>query len=254
MFDSAHFGGDYHVGPHDVAVVIPTVVRPQLLRAVESVYRQEDCGRIQILVGINKAPEDLSLLQRLKNTCPAHCSLFIFNPGYSTSVRHGGVHSAQDGGSLRTVLSFHANSQYVAYLDDDNWWAPEHLATLLTACKAGDWAYSLRWLVDETTLQNLCVDQWHSLGPGKRVLGKNLAGFVDPNALMVDKIKCAEVLHLWSVGGATYSSADRRISHALCQKFKGVASGKATAHYTIRPTNKLWQHAERYRGSAPLPA
>jgi hypothetical protein len=36
--------------PFDVAVVIPTVLRPTLLRAVRSIFRQDLKGRIQILI------------------------------------------------------------------------------------------------------------------------------------------------------------------------------------------------------------
>ena len=37
------------------------------------------------------------------------------------------------GGALKTFLSYAANSLYVTYLDDDNWYAPEHLSTMLAA-------------------------------------------------------------------------------------------------------------------------
>ena len=38
---------------HDVAVVVPTLCRDSLIRAVHSVYRQNYSGSIQVLVGVD---------------------------------------------------------------------------------------------------------------------------------------------------------------------------------------------------------
>src|SRR5262249_10922795 len=114
-------------GPFAVAVVIPTVRRGSLVRAVRSVYAQDIAGTIQVLIGIDQPLGDGSALTQIERECPAHCLLSVFDLGYSTSVRHGGLHPSHDGGVLRTLLSYAAHSRYVAYLDDDNWWAPNHL-------------------------------------------------------------------------------------------------------------------------------
>ena len=66
-------------------------------------------------------------------------------------MRHGGLHPAYDGGVLRCVLTYLANSRYVAYLDDDNWWADNHLSSMLAAIKDHHWAYALRWFVHPDT-------------------------------------------------------------------------------------------------------
>ena len=89
--------------PVDVAVIMPTIIRSTMKEALQSVFRQ------------------------------AHCCVNVIYPGYSTSVRHGGLHPAYDGGVLRCVLTYLANSRYVAYLDDDNWWADNHLSSMLAA-------------------------------------------------------------------------------------------------------------------------
>ena len=39
----------------DVAVVMPTLLRPSLKRAVESVFAQDVRGRVQILIGVDVA-------------------------------------------------------------------------------------------------------------------------------------------------------------------------------------------------------
>jgi hypothetical protein len=137
--------------PLDIAVVMPTLLRPTLLDAVRSVYAQSVDGRIQILIGIDKPEGDPAVIDAVVAERPSHCVVTIFYPGYSTSVRHGGLHPARDGGTLRTVMFYLANARHVALLDDDNWWHPDHLRHLRAAIEGRDWAYALRWYVHPAT-------------------------------------------------------------------------------------------------------
>ena len=79
--------------PFEAAVVIPTVLRPGLARAVASVYAQDlpPRTRLQLLIGVDVAEGDRLLLDRLAAECPDHIAFTVFDPGYSTSVRHGGL-------------------------------------------------------------------------------------------------------------------------------------------------------------------
>ena len=178
----------------DVAVVIPTILRDGLLRAVRSIYAQDFTGRIQILVGIDGARGSRRNLKILQKECPADTALCIFDPGYSTAKRNGGVYSASCGGSLRTALSYLAHSEFVAYLDDDNWLAPDHLSSLRQAVDGHDWAFSHRWYVDPVTLHPVCIDEWESVGPRRGFYKKRFNGFADPNTIMLNKLKCHDVL------------------------------------------------------------
>ena len=142
-----------------VAVVIPTILRPCLETTLRSVYAQEGVGRVQIMIGIDR-PGDPAALYRVLQARPANVSALVLTLPYSTSVRHGGPHLATDGGALRAILSFMANTRYVAYLDDDNTWFPNHLKSLLAAVEGKIWAFSRRILVDEETGRDLAVDRW----------------------------------------------------------------------------------------------
>src|ERR1700761_4811134 len=101
----------------DAAVVIPTVSRPHLVPALPSIFAQNFPGRIHILIGIDNANGDPGLIDAACASRPSHCVVQVLWPGYSTSVRHGGVTRVRDGGALRSVLTLLANSPYVAYLD-----------------------------------------------------------------------------------------------------------------------------------------
>ena len=90
--------------PFDAAVVIGTIVRPTLKDALLSVFRQTHPGRIQIMLGIDKAMGDRSVIETALKHRPPNQVVTLLDLGYSTSVRHGGVHADLWGGALHTVL------------------------------------------------------------------------------------------------------------------------------------------------------
>ncbi|MBV9116925.1 MAG: glycosyltransferase family 2 protein [Acetobacteraceae bacterium] len=114
--------------PYRAAVVIPTVLRPSLLRAVRSVYRQRLDGRVQLLIGVDRPLGSRELLRAIAEERPDFVDVDVLDPGYSTARANGGLYSCAFGGSLRSALTLLANARHVAYLDDDNWIGPDHLA------------------------------------------------------------------------------------------------------------------------------
>ena len=221
--------------PAAVAVVMPTILRPCVAAAVDSVCRQTFAGRIQLLIGVDKAAEPSTHLEAALERRPDHVSALVLELPYSTSIRHCGVHPATDGGSLRSILSFMANSRYVAYLDDDNTWEPDHLGGVMQAIEGKVWAYSLRMLIDETNGKELGVDRWDSVGPNAGRFAAQ-GGLVDPNCLLVDKLAAARTFGRWSEGPGVTS--DRNFFAAIRQAPHGRVE-RATVRYGIRPTNVL---------------
>ena len=224
--------------PYGVAIILPTLLRPALTRAVRSVYAQDFGERVQIRIGIDKAEGDRTQLDRLAAECPAHISLDLFDPGYSTSIRHGGLYPNKVTGSLRTLLTYAANSRYIAYLDDDNWWAPDHLTSLRAAIAGHDWSWSQRWFVDPEDSAPICVDEWESVGPDAGVFKERFGGFVDPSSLLIDKLACHEVLPAWCLTPFSDGrGSDRLVFDRLKRGHKGQATGRATSFYTINPAD-----------------
>jgi len=127
---------------YDAAVVIPTVLRRGLLRAVRSVYAQDLKGTVQVMVGVDINKGDAAILDTLRAECPKHMQFVVLDLGYSTNAFNGGFYPIRCGGALKTILSYAANARYIAYLDDDNWYAPSHLADLLRTVKDKAWAFS----------------------------------------------------------------------------------------------------------------
>lgn len=225
--------------PFDAAVVIPTTCRPSLARAVRSVFRQTGIARVHTLIGIDLARGDAGIIDTLLAERPPSHAVTVLDLGYSTSVRHGGLYLSQDGGALRTMLTYAANSRYVAYLDDDNWIHETHLARLRAAIDGHDWAYSLRWFVDPDTLQPIALDRWESVGPGRGIYHDELGGFVDPNSLMIDKLKCPAAVIGWTapmLADARGRTADRTVFDRLRARSAGMTNAPTT-YYVLHPSD-----------------
>jgi glycosyltransferase involved in cell wall biosynthesis len=237
--------------PMDAAVVIPTVLRSSLPRALHSIFAQKFPGRIHILIGIDTIKGDLTAIEDACAARPPNCAVQVFWPGYSTSVRNGGLTPPGDGGALRAMLTYLANSPYVAYLDDDNWWQPEHLYLLRRAMDDAEWAFSLRWFVHPETSRPVCVDVWESVGPGQGIFKENFGGFVDPNCLMINKVACPLAPHHWNFPlQVDQMSADRNVFAFLSQRHKPRATGRPTVFYTLNANDGLHPTRLKLMGSA----
>jgi hypothetical protein len=226
----------------DAAVVIRTILRPEPADAFRSIFAQDLGGRIHVLIGIDKPAADLSMLDAVCEARPPNYLVQVFYPGYSTARRHGGLSAAGDGGALRCILSYLANSPYVAYLDDDNWWRPDHLRLLRAALDRANWAYSLRWFVHTLSRRPICVDQWESVGPGQGVFRERFGGFVDPNCLMLNKLACEAVQPLWSrplPGNPMGIGGDRNIFAALSRYYSGAGTSQLTAFSKLNPGDEM---------------
>jgi len=240
-----------HSKPFDITVVIPTLGRIELLKALHSIKKQDFKGRIQILIGIDKLNGDARMIKALGRDLPDHMGLMVFDPGYSTSKRHGGLHEAFDGGALRTILSYLAHAPYVAYLDDDNAWYPHHLSDLHKAIQNKHYAFSLRHFIHPDGKTPICTDIWESVGPNKGFYSNKFNGFVDPNCLMIDVQSCLKLVPLWArpiKGDAEAMSADRVIFHFLAQFAQAGSTNRVSVAYHLNDKDPMHSLRAMYLG------
>ena len=227
--------------PFDAAIVMTTVVRSSIAQAIRSVFAQKFAGRIQILVGIDRLTGDRALLDGLVAECPTHITITIMDLGYSTSRRHGGLYPSSYGGALKTILSYAANSRYVTYLDDDNWYAPEHLESMRKAISDKAWAFSLRYFVERDSGELLCPDTWESVGPGRGVYAAAQGGFVDTNCFFFDKLACNDVFPEWAMtrfkGG---TGGDRQILKLVADRPWGTNDAHTVFYRQYLPRESVY--------------
>jgi hypothetical protein len=237
--------------PFEVAVVMPSLVRPSLARALLSILRQDFAGRIQILVGIDRPLGSLDAPIAELGAIPSGRVLSFFYPGYSTSELHGGIYPAL-GGALRCILSYWANARYVAYIDDDNWWAPEHVTRLREIIEGKDWAFAHRFFTHPRTGRVVCVDSWESVGPDRGLFRRRFGGWVDPNCLMIDKIRCERALRTWNfplLDMPQGRTADRRFFRMLRQG-EWAEHAAPTVFYEVNPHDRMQRHRLPRMGTA----
>lgn len=230
---------------HDIAVVLTTVCRRSLLRAVRSLFAQKFSGRMQILIGADCDPHGKldELRTILTAECPAHVSMLWLDIGYSTSRRHGGVHACFFGGSLRSALTLLSDSTIVMYLDDDDWLGEVHCALILKAIAGKKWAFSYSFYADGNTGEGLCVDELESVGVGRGIYAQRLGGFVRPSGLAIDKLQLLHLTHLWSCSPFTTGDGEDRLVFEHLRREPHGCTGQATVYYALDPKDGL--HATR---------
>ncbi len=230
---------------HDIAVVVTTICRRSLLRAVRSLFAQKFSGRMQILIGVDCDPQGQldELRTILISECPAHISMLWLNIGYSTSRRHGGLHTSFFGGSLPSALTLLADSAIVMYLDDDDWLSEEHCPLILQAIAGKKWAFSYSIYADGKTGKGLCVDELESVGVGRGVFAQRFGGFVRPSGLALDKMQLLHVVHLWSSSPFQAGDGSDRLVFEQLRREPHGCTGQATVYYALDPKDGM--HARR---------
>jgi len=226
----------------DASIIVATIGRESLWRTVQSVFRQTHPGILQILIGVDAEwfQPVWPMVQELMREMPRNVFITPINLGYSTSVRHGGVHTCRFGGSLRTALSFLAASEHITYLDDDDWCEPEHIRLLLAAVQGHSWAFTLSNYADPNTGAVLGIDTIESVGPGRGIYKETLGGFVRPSALLLNKLKLAHILHLWSVSPyRTGDEEDRLVFGQLLKVGDYGQTGVPTLNCCLDPGDKM---------------
>jgi hypothetical protein len=231
----------------DISIVTPTIGRRSLSRAAESIFAQRSVARVQWLVGVDADVygHAHSMRQDLDVRCPPHVRITWIDPGYSTSVRHGGPHKCAYGGSLRTALSYLAASRHVMYLDDDDWLAETHCADVLQAVEGKAWAFAYSIYADNDRSEPLCVDGLESVGIGQGIYNESFGGFVRPSGLLIDKLAVAHRMHLWCESGPHGDCEDRLIFENLKALPNGCTQ-RATVFCSIDPRDGMHQARLQY--------
>jgi len=237
-----------------MAVVIATICRTSLLRSVRSVFAQNFEGRIQILIGVDVDPHNRAegLLQTLQEECPKNISLLWLDVGYSTSIRHGGVHSNYFSGSMKSALVFLADSEVVMILDDDDWLASDHCANIITAIQNKAWAFAYSIYADGIRGEGICVDELESVGVGKGCFSKRFGGYVRPSGLAFRKNELLPMVHLLSCAAFPAGDGEDRLFFSHLAQAPHACTGRATVFYSLNVRDEMHERRLAFMRSKGL--
>lgn len=138
-----------------VTVVTSTIGRPELRQCIESVRAQTyPCKHFVFVNGPRFHDEAKAILEGYPEVTAFYLPEDTGDIGAGPSM--SGVFSG---------APFLTSSDWIAYLDDDNWFDPTHIESLVRLAETNDlgWAYSLRRLVSKDGTP-ICDDDWCSLG------------------------------------------------------------------------------------------
>ena len=184
-----------------VAIVTPTIGKPELVDALKSVQKQtyKDITHYVFIDGMEHE-EHIWKLQIPNNVKFIRLDENIGKGWY--------------GHRVYAACSFLVNADIIVYLDEDNWIEPCHVEKLVNKINEGnDWAYSLRKIYDKSGTF-LCEDNCESLGKWPVYFDDNVF-HIDTSSFAIRRDIAVRVGHAW------YGQwgADRQFFGALKQYF-----------------------------------
>ncbi len=132
------------------------------------------------------------------------------------------------GHRIFAAFSHLINTDFVCFLDEDNWFEPNHVSSLVQSFDTSiAFAHSLRKIY---TLQKefVCEDNCEALGE-HHVFHSESQHLVDTSSYMFRTQFLRQAGHLWDHGWG----ADRRFFHAVKDQVKYTCSGQYTLCYRL---------------------
>jgi len=233
-------------------VITPTTGSDELIDAIESVQNQtyQQVEHLLVLDGKQFENNFNKILKKVKFKKPIHTTILPFNTGGNGYYGH----------RIMAAFSHLINHDYVLFLDQDNWYEPTHVQTLVDKLEKFnfDWVHSLR-KVHNKEREFICNDNCESLGRYPAYVNEN-AFLVDTSSYLFKSDFIRKMGHIWDWGWG----ADRRFytiikdelqhrnygctgEHTLSYRLDGN-DNSVTSNFFIEG-NKIMD--ERYQGNLP---
>jgi glycosyltransferase involved in cell wall biosynthesis len=202
-------------------VIIPTTGAPELRKAVDSVIKQthKDTVCYVVIDGEQNYGKTSSVLRDIWSHPKLKVASLPINVGANGFYGH------------RVYASFShlVNTDYVLYLDQDNWFDPNHVQSCIDLIEANglQWCHSLRKIADKDG-NYICNDDCESLGKYKMV--NSDYNHCDTNTYCLPKITAIQCASAWHGGWGQ----DRVFLKAISKFFpKFDGTGQYTVNYRI---------------------
>lgn len=209
--------------PKTVTVITPTIGSPKLKDAIESVKNQTyKCNHLLVVDG----PE--YWIKTLEQYGGDDCHM-VMSPE-NTGKTGGNFYGHRVYAAYPHLL----NSDYILFLDEDNWYEANHVATLIETIekKNLDFAYSLRQIYDNGR-HFRCNDNCESLGKWPIFMSRSSRHgeqfLIDTSSFCFKREFIQKTCHLWHSGWG----GDRRYFYAVKDQAKFDTNGKHTLCYRL---------------------
>lgn len=197
-----------------VMVITPTTGKDTVLKAIQSVMDQTVKTEHLVVFDGQEARDKFPLS-------------FIDGRTFLTLPENVGGNGWY-GHRVYAAMPLMVNADYILFLDEDNWFEPNHVETLINKIKSKDlmWSYSLRRIVDESG-EFLCEDDCESLGRWPTFYD-HMLNFVDTNCYCFRRDYLVSVAHhfygQWGQDRVFYKEIAKALPSFGC-------TGEATVNY-----------------------
>jgi len=239
-----------------ILVITPTTGSPELVDAIKSVQNQTNkiVEHLLVVDGVRFSERvDITLQDAgIKTSGKLRRLDLPFNTG------SGGFY----GHRIMAGFGHLINHDYVLFLDQDNWFEPDHVDSLISIIenKKLDWAYSLRQIFDKDK-NYLTPDNCESLGMWPAWVDEN-AYLIDTSSYCFKTSFYRQVCHIWDYGWG----GDRRFYTILKDHIKHTnygCTGDHSLNYRLggnegSVTKEFFEQGnkvmyEKYKGRENLP-
>lgn len=210
-------------------VITPTTGAPELADAIKSVMQQTFRRADHLLV-----VDGVEFSQNTDKTLKENGILIgdrIKRVDLPFNTGGGGFY----GHRIMAAFSHLVNYDYVLFLDQDNWYEPEHIESLIEECErySFEWSYSLRNIYDKDKTY-ICKDNCESLGrwPVWVSTHDNVGHLIDSSSYCFSINFIRLTGHIWDFGWG----ADRRYYTIVKDEIKHRnygCSGRHTLNYRL---------------------
>jgi glycosyltransferase involved in cell wall biosynthesis len=204
-------------------VITPTTGKDTVLKAIESVRNQTVKTEHLIVVD---GGGDIS--DRFSNMLLNKISPNYENPLQWFTLPENVGGNGWYGHRVYAAMPLMVNADYILFLDEDNWFEPNHVETMIAKIKSKDlmWSYSLRRIVDESG-QYVCDDDCEALGRYPTFYDHTL-NFVDTNCYCFRREFLVSVAHTfygqWGADRVFYKEVSKALPSFGC-------TGEPTVNY-----------------------
>ena len=233
--------------PPLVTVITGAPGDPLLRHCMESVQRQT-YSRVEHMVVIDGpayTEPAQAIIAGVAGNHPVHVTQLPVNTGKDRFYGH----------RIYGAMPFLCRGNYVAYLDEDNWFDPDHVASLIEIIQSKGlrWAYALRKIVGQDG-GFLFNDDCESLG--KWPIWKTPNGhMIDTSCFMIRRRLATRFAWVWNRRGQNSGvvPADRAVSRMLMKHATAFdTSGLYTVNYRVGSTELSVQQEFFLEGNAVM--